>query len=106
MPPDIQREVFLKNPHLLRQLDHINPNMAAAIRSDDPGAFRAFLIEQQMQKFMGQRAESMEVQRLNDNPYDMEAQRAIEERIRREQVEMNTIGNERPIVHMVRLLCL
>jgi len=89
MPPDIQREVFLKNPHLLRQLDHINPNMAAAIRSDDPGAFRAFLIEQQMQKFMGQRAESMEVQRLNDNPYDMEAQRAIEERIRREQVEMN-----------------
>jgi DNA damage-inducible protein 1 len=89
LAPDVLRAVILKNGHLLKQLEHVNPEMAKAINDPDPNALRAHLIKQQMQRYMGQRAENMEIDRLNQDPFSLEAQRAIEDRIRNEQVEQN-----------------
>jgi DNA damage-inducible protein 1 len=95
LPPQIMnnpanlRNVVLKNNHLLRQLEHINPKMAEAIRSPDATALRQYQMEQQMNQYMGRRNEYLEIQRLNNDPTNPEAQRAIMERIRNEQVEQN-----------------
>ncbi len=95
LPPQIMnnptnlRNVVLKNEHLLRQLEHLNPHMAQAIRSPDATALRQYQLQQQMQQYMGRRNEYLEIQRLNNDPTNPEAQKAIMERIRNEQVEQN-----------------
>ena len=95
LPPQIMnnpsnlRNVVLKNQHLLRQLQHMNPKMAEAIQSDNVAALRQYQMEQQMNQYMGRRNEYLEIQRLNNDPTNPEAQRAIMERIRNEQVEQN-----------------
>ena len=87
--PSNLRNVVLKNQHLLRQLQHMNPKMAEAIQSDNVAALRQYQMEQQMNQYMGRRNEYLEIQRLNNDPTNPEAQRAIMERIRNEQVEQN-----------------
>ena len=63
--------------------------MAEAIQSDNVAALRQYQMEQQMNQYMGRRNEYLEIQRLNNDPTNPEAQRAIMERIRNEQVEQN-----------------
>ena len=93
LPPQLAPEkwhnIVRLNPQLLAQMEYTNPNLAKALRENDLPTSRGLLIKYQMAAFMNKRKTDQEDQRLNDNPWDTDAQSAIAERIRRANVEQN-----------------
>jgi DNA damage-inducible protein 1 len=85
--PEVIRLQILGDPALRQQLGRQNPDLAAAV--DDPARFaRAFqdsVDREQRERFERQR----EIERLNDDPFNIENQRKIEEMIRQERVMEN-----------------
>ena len=84
--PLLWRELMLSCPMLLNQLSHHQPEMARAIRDDDPTNLRQLMMRSQL-------ARELEAQRVEDlhrraaaNPFDVEAQKAVEEEIRRRNI--------------------
>jgi len=87
LPPNLGPRQFHNivrlNPQLLAQIEYTNPNLAKALRENDFSSMRGLLITYQMAAYMRKRKTDEEDQRLNDNPWDTDAQNAIAERIRK-----------------------
>ena len=93
LPPNLGPQQFHDivrlNPQLLAEIEYTNSALAKALRENDFSSMRGLLIKYQMAAYVRKRKQAQEDQRLNDNPWDTEAQNAIAERIRRENVEQN-----------------
>lgn len=101
--PELVRLQVLGNAHLRAELANQQPEMAAAL--EDPQRF-AQLFNASFDREQRERAERQQmIQRLNDDPFDVEAQARIEEMIRQERVmenlqnamEHNPEGKEHPL---------
>ncbi|GAA5801142.1 hypothetical protein HPULCUR_006584 [Helicostylum pulchrum] len=83
---DVMRQHVLRDPHLLQQLESTNPELARAARHD-PARFSAMV--QQIE----QTRRSAEIQKsqlaANDDPFDIEAQKRIEDAIKQENIAAN-----------------
>jgi DNA damage-inducible protein 1 len=85
--PELVRLQILGNAHLRAELANQQPEMAAAV--EDPQRF-AQLFNASFDREQRERAERQQmIQRLNDDPFDVEAQARIEEMIRQERVMEN-----------------
>ena len=93
LPPQIPPEQLLSivrlNPQLMAELEHTNAPLAEAIKNNDIVNVRGLLLKMQMARYMQKREENLDIQRLNANPFDAEAQQRIEERIRQENISQN-----------------
>jgi DNA damage-inducible protein 1 len=84
----MMRLQILGNPHLMRELQQTQPELAAAAVSD-PQRFSELLRELSSRRADQERQRTLEIGRLNADPFDVEAQRRIEEAIRQEAVLEN-----------------
>lgn len=85
--PELIRLQILGNPALRQQLQRQQPELAAA--ADDPSRFAQVLRESQDRERRERVERQREIERLNDDPFDVENQRKIEEMIRQERVMEN-----------------
>lgn len=79
---------ILGDPPLMRQLEETQPEVAAAARSD-PQRFAQLLRELSMRRASIEQQRQVEIERLHADPFDVDAQRKIEEAIRQEAVLEN-----------------
>lgn len=79
---------ILGDPQLMRQLEETQPEVAAAARSN-PQRFAQLLTELSMRRASIEQQRLVDIGRLNADPFDVEAQRKIEEAIRQEAVLEN-----------------
>ncbi|KAJ3310001.1 DNA damage-inducible protein 1 [Blyttiomyces sp. JEL0837] len=87
-PFENARQQLLSDPIALRRLEAQNPQIAQAVRN--PAEFRRFLQQIEAQKREAERQAALEEQMLqNADPFDIEAQRKIEEAIKKENVNRN-----------------
>lgn len=82
--PETIRLMFLSDPHQLALLKERNPRLAEVINNADQ--FRKVLAEQRQER---QEQERQRIRLLAADPFDLEAQRKIEEEIRMENVNQN-----------------
>jgi DNA damage-inducible protein 1 len=80
---EMMRLQLLGDPNLMRQLQGVQPELAHAAMND-PARFAELL-----RRSRERAAEEREIAMLNADPYDVEAQRRIEESIRNEAVMEN-----------------
>ncbi|KZP13433.1 hypothetical protein FIBSPDRAFT_869260 [Athelia psychrophila] len=85
---EMMRLQVLGDPNLMRQLQETQPEIAAAAQSD-PARFAELLRQTQDKQRQADAAQQREIQTLNADPYDVEAQRRIEEAIRQAAVMEN-----------------
>jgi DNA damage-inducible protein 1 len=86
---EMMRLQILGNPHLLRQLQSTQPELAAAAQQD-PARFAQLLQQtQQRQQQAEQERAQAEAALMSADPYDVDAQRRIEEAIRQQAVLEN-----------------
>ncbi|GAA5974133.1 hypothetical protein JCM11641_003456 [Rhodosporidiobolus odoratus] len=85
---EVMRRQVLGNPQLMAQLRRTNPELADAVTSN-PTRFRELLHELQSMQQSARLQQQHERELLQADPYDVEAQRKIEEAIRQEQVLEN-----------------
>ncbi|KAL7423630.1 DNA damage-inducible protein 1 [Cryptotrichosporon argae] len=78
----------LGDPRVMAQLRQANPAFAQAIESGGP-AFRQMMVEQQQAQRQALNEKERQIALLNADPYDVEAQKKIEEAIRMEAVLEN-----------------
>jgi len=79
---------ILGDPQLMRQLEESQPEVAAAVRSN-PQRFAQLLRELSMRRASIEQQRLVEIERLNADPFDVDAQQKIEEAIRQEAVLEN-----------------
>ena len=77
----------LGEPRILEQLRNANPPLAAAV--EDPQSFGRLWAELRNSQQEQEREKQRRMARLEADPFDIEAQREIEEQIRQEQVQKN-----------------
>ncbi|KAG0301226.1 DNA damage-inducible protein 1 [Dissophora globulifera] len=82
------RQHIISNPGMLRQLRETQPDLAAAAQND-PNRFHEMIRELDVQRRSAETARIQEINQLNADPFDLEAQRRIEEAIRLENVAAN-----------------
>ncbi|KAG0227249.1 DNA damage-inducible protein 1 [Actinomortierella wolfii] len=82
------RQHVLSDPALLAQLRERQPQLAEAA-VNNPSRFHALIRELDEQRRAAEQQRMLEIQALNDNPFDIEAQQRIEEAIRLENVAAN-----------------
>ncbi|KAF9211861.1 DNA damage-inducible protein 1 [Podila verticillata] len=82
------RQHVLSDPTLLQQLRERQPELAEAAVSNPP-RFHALIRELDEQRRNAESTRMRQIQALNDNPFDMDAQQRIEEAIRLENVAAN-----------------
>ncbi|KAF8930416.1 DNA damage-inducible protein 1 [Dissophora ornata] len=82
------RQHIISNPSMLRQLQETQPELAAAAQND-PNRFHEMIRELDVQRRSAEMARVREINQLNADPFDLEAQRRIEEAIRLENVAAN-----------------
>ncbi|KAL6058108.1 DNA damage-inducible protein 1 [Balamuthia mandrillaris] len=80
---------FRENPEQLQQLLHNNPSMAEAVLSDDLSLLTSLLQQREAERRRVEMERILRVNALNADPFDVEAQRQIEEAIRMENVKEN-----------------
>jgi DNA damage-inducible protein 1 len=85
--PELIRLDFLANPSRRQQLSHLNPQLADAV--DDPQLFATRFGEAIMMEQREREARQREIERLNADPFDVDAQARIAEMIRQERVMEN-----------------
>ncbi|KAF5364161.1 hypothetical protein D9756_000316 [Leucocoprinus leucothites] len=85
---ETMRLQILGNPELMRQLQQSQPELAAAAQSD-PGRFAELLRHTAERHQEVELERQREIERLNLDPFDIEAQRKIEEHIRQQAVLEN-----------------
>ncbi|PHH76780.1 hypothetical protein CDD80_1230 [Ophiocordyceps camponoti-rufipedis] len=85
--PEMVRLQVLGNPALRQQLQSQQPELAAAV--DDPVRFARLLHEAQDNERRDRLERLREVERLNEDPFNIENQRRIEDMIRQERVMEN-----------------
>ncbi|CAO3637799.1 unnamed protein product [Cunninghamella echinulata] len=84
---DLMRQHVLSDPRLLQQLANLNPDLARAAMND-PNRFTAMIqqLDQSRRQAANQRTEMLAA---SDDPFDIEAQKRIEEAIRQENIAAN-----------------
>ncbi|KAL1932364.1 hypothetical protein VTP01DRAFT_9420 [Rhizomucor pusillus] len=84
---DLMRQHVLRDPRLLQQLANTNPELARAALND-PARFSAMVqqLEQSRRQAEQQRAQMLAA---GDDPFDIEAQKRIEDAIRQENIAAN-----------------
>ncbi|GAA5894531.1 Ddi1p [Sporobolomyces salmoneus] len=85
---EMMRRQLLGNPQLMAQLRASNPEFAAAAEND-PTKFRQFLHQMASMQESARMQQQHESSLLNADPFNIEAQRKIEEAIRQEAVLEN-----------------
>ncbi|KAF7965060.1 hypothetical protein HWV62_712 [Athelia sp. TMB] len=85
---EMMRLQLLGDPNLMRQLQETQPEIAAAAQSN-PTRFAELLRQTQDRQRQADAAQQREIEALNADPYDIEAQRRIEEAIRQQAVIEN-----------------
>ncbi|KAG9246538.1 hypothetical protein BJ878DRAFT_278052 [Calycina marina] len=85
--PETIRLQLLGNPTLRQQFIDQRPELAGVI--DDPRRFAEAIENLGRQEQEAQRRRQEEIERLNDDPFDMDAQLKIAEMIREERVQEN-----------------
>lgn len=85
--PEMIRLQILGNPAMRQQVQNQNPQLAAAL--EDPSRFAQMLNESHDREQRERLERQREIERLNENPFDVENQRKIEEMIRQERVMEN-----------------
>lgn len=85
--PELVRLQILGDPALRQQLQRQHPELAAAV--DDPSRFGQILRDSQDRERRERVERQREIERLNDDPFNIDNQRRIEEMIRQERVMEN-----------------
>ncbi|OAA47728.1 DNA damage-inducible protein 1 [Metarhizium rileyi] len=85
--PELIRLQILGNPALREQLQRQNQELAAAV--DDPVRFSQILQNSQDRERQERQERQREIERLNQDPFNIENQRKIEDMIRQERVMEN-----------------
>merc|ERR1712029_274132 len=80
------REMLAANPDQLALLKQNNPKLAEALESGDLEAFAKVLKEQQEAR---KAREQMRIRMMNADPFDMEAQRLIQQEIEQKNIDHN-----------------
>lgn len=84
---DVMRQHVLRDPLLLQQLESTNPELARAARND-PARFSA-MVQQIEQTRRSAEMQKSQLAAMNDDPFDIEAQKRIEDAIRQENIAAN-----------------
>ncbi|KAH9549080.1 hypothetical protein CY35_10G001100 [Sphagnum magellanicum] len=77
------------DPNVMSQLQQNNPELAQAILSDDTEVLQMLLRRQHQHRVELQRRQQQELDLMNADPFDVDAQRKIEEAIRQKNVDEN-----------------
>ncbi|KIL70360.1 hypothetical protein M378DRAFT_619573 [Amanita muscaria Koide BX008] len=85
---EMMRLQILGNPELMRQLQQTQPELASAVQSN-PTRFAELLRQTRERQYEVEMARQRELELLNADPFDVEAQRRIEEAIRQHAVIEN-----------------
>ncbi|KAH7887470.1 hypothetical protein F5I97DRAFT_832619 [Phlebopus sp. FC_14] len=85
---EMLRLQLLGDENLMRQIRATNPDIADAAQSD-PARFAQLLLQTSDRARSAELARQREIERLNADPFDVEAQRKIEEAIRQQAVLEN-----------------
>ncbi|KAI9798754.1 MAG: DNA damage-inducible protein 1 [Piccolia ochrophora] len=85
--PEVVRLNILGNPQARAELQRQNRELADAI--EDPQRFRRIFMDLKRREVDNDRARQQEIARLNDDPFNPEAQAKIEELIRQENIMEN-----------------
>ncbi|KAJ2770144.1 DNA damage-inducible protein 1 [Coemansia nantahalensis] len=85
---EARRRQLLGSPEVLRELERTHPEIAEAARSD-PARFGELVGRLQQEQQAAAQRQQAELERLNADPFDVEAQRRIEEMIRQENIMRN-----------------
>ncbi|KAJ2796935.1 DNA damage-inducible protein 1, partial [Coemansia guatemalensis] len=85
---EAHRQQVLNNPHLMRELSQTHPEVAEAARND-PAEFGRLLVQLREQQQEAAHRQQIEMERLNADPFNIEAQQKIEEMIRQENIMRN-----------------
>ena len=85
--PEFLRLQVLGNPAMRQQVEMQNPQLAAAL--EDPAQFAQILRSGQEREQRERLERQREIERLNEDPFNVENQRRIEEMIRQERVMEN-----------------
>ncbi|KAH6966423.1 hypothetical protein EDB82DRAFT_331193 [Fusarium venenatum] len=85
--PELIRLQILGQPALRQQLQSQHPELASAV--DDPARFAQIFLDSQNREQRERQERQREIERLNDDPFNIENQRKIEEMIRQERVMEN-----------------
>ncbi|RBR03308.1 hypothetical protein FVER53590_06120 [Fusarium verticillioides] len=85
--PELIRLQILGQPALRQQLQSQHPELAAAV--DNPARFAQIFRDSQNREQRERQERQREIERLNDDPFNVENQRKIEEMIRQERVMEN-----------------
>ena len=83
------RESILADPARMGQISIENPPMAEALRNPDPMVFVELIREGDKAKRERDAERQQWLQRLEQNPFDYEAQSKMEEMVRQQNVEQN-----------------
>ena len=89
MTAETLRAYVRGNPQLLQQLLHQNPTLAEAILSDDITMLESLLRQQETTRREAELEQQRQIEELNADPFNLEAQKKIEERIREDNVMEN-----------------
>ena len=91
--PRILHQIIRVNPPMMTQLENGNPQLAAAAKNENPQAFIDLVRRQAAARRNRQSREQAELQdlyrRVEANPFDIEAQKRVEEIIRQRNVQNN-----------------
>ncbi|KND92975.1 DNA damage-inducible protein 1 [Tolypocladium ophioglossoides CBS 100239] len=85
--PELVRLQMLGDPALRQQLQRQHPELAAAV--EDPARFAGILHDAQDRERRERLERQREIERLNDDPFNIDNQRKIEDMIRQERVMEN-----------------
>ncbi|XXQ31136.1 DNA damage-inducible protein 1 [Plasmodiophora brassicae] len=86
---DMLRNQIRSDPTALQDLRRRHPEAADAVQNDDPTVFQNFLREQQRLEIEQRMQEAQRIAAIHADPFNEEHQRAIEEEIRRNNVQNN-----------------
>ncbi|KAG8993034.1 DNA damage-inducible protein 1 [Tulasnella sp. JGI-2019a] len=81
LDPEMMRLQFLGNPQLMQELRNTNPELADAVTNNDPQRFNQLLAEAGLER--------RQIAEIERDPYNLEAQKKIEEAIRMQSVMEN-----------------
>ncbi|KAI8053067.1 ubiquitin-related domain-containing protein [Syncephalis plumigaleata] len=85
--PELMRQHVLSDPRLLQQLRAAQPELANAV--NNPQQFAQLISNMEQERRQAVATRQREIMSLNADPFDVEAQRRIEEAIRQENVLSN-----------------
>ncbi|KAG2790946.1 hypothetical protein PC129_g3095 [Phytophthora cactorum] len=87
--PETLLDIMDKNPQLLAELQQVNPKLATALQTKSVSNVRMALMQMHMEAASRKFEEQQEIEALERNPFDAEAQAKIAERIRLSNVQKN-----------------